>query len=145
MNIFENINELKAIYNGEKYQRIPKLKTRKKKADFSFLDVITHIVFLVIDGLIYLRNMIFEMLEHIYDIIIGSFQLCHKLYRQKYSVERIEKSAPIKINDNRYQNIEAEGLKKVPTNKRDAYRARKLELKKYMRRNMQMMMHDMEE
>ena len=32
-----------------------------------------------------------------------------------------------------------------PTNKKDAYRAKKLELRKYMRRNMEMMMHDMEE
>ena len=71
MNIFENINELKAIYNGEKYKVKPRLNPRQRKQDFSFLDIITHIVGLVIGGTIYCRNMLFEMLEHIYDILVG--------------------------------------------------------------------------
>jgi len=32
--------------------------------------------------------------------------------------------------------VKAEGEKAKPTNKKDAYRAKKLELRKYMRRNM---------
>ena len=71
MNIFENINELKAIYNGEKFKSKPKLNPRIRKQDFSFLDIITHVVMLVINGSTYCRNMVFEMLEHVYDIIIG--------------------------------------------------------------------------
>ena len=83
MNIFENINELKAIYNGEKYQRKPKLNPRQRKQDFSFLDIITHIVGLVVGGTLYCRNMVFEMLEHLYDIVIGVVLLCVKLSKQK--------------------------------------------------------------
>jgi hypothetical protein len=148
MNIFENINELKAIYNGEKFKKVPRLNHRKKKQDFSFLDVITHIVGLAIEGTLYCRNMVFEMLEHLYDIIVGVVLLCIKHRKQKQAAS--DKSGDSKPSEpapsqNRYSNVKAEGEKKTPIDKKEAYRAKKLELKKYMKRNMYMMMHDMEE
>lgn len=153
MNIFDNIRELKAIYNGDNYKRTAKLTPRKRNPDFSFLDVITHIVGLAVGGIIYCRNMVFEMLEHIYDIMVGLVELVPKLYRHHYGIPEPPKFKRSKFtgvtckeavaaareteattSKNRYDNVRAEGEKKPPANKKEAYKQKKLELRKYMRR-----------
>jgi hypothetical protein len=48
------------------------------------LDIITHIVGLAVEGTIYCRNMVFEMLEHMYDILIGTAELVFRYYNLKY-------------------------------------------------------------
>ena len=74
MNIFTNIGsiieKIKKEYKPDKKVAATRIKT---KGESWCRDIIFGVFTQTIDGILYLRNMIFEMLEHIFDILYGFF------------------------------------------------------------------------